>query len=211
MYCTKCGGEIPEGAMFCTYCGQPVQGQKMQPFPMEKQPYSGYVEKKPKIKVPVVALVLVIMALAAIAVISAVAFSGRLESSGSKTSGNKISAEMKKHNISMAKTQISTLLYMACQTALDAPEFKDNGERWTMNYGVEDGVINIYDAADFDGPQSFLEKIEEYLGSDTIQIPADEYEGATVHIEIAKEGKSSNRVKIWVYGKNEDYNFSINA
>ena len=80
-----------------------------------------------------------------------------------------------------------------------------------MNYGVEDGVINRYDAADFDGPQSFLEKIEEYLGSDTIQIPSDGYEGATVHIEIAKEGKSSNRVKIWVYGENEDYNFSINA
>lgn len=210
MYCTKCDGEIPRGAMFCTYCGQPVQGQKMQPFPMEKQPYSGYMEKKPKIKVLVIALVLVIMALAAIVVISAVAFSGCLESSGSKTSGKKISAEMKSYNISMSKTQIDTL-YMACQTVLDEPEFKDNGERWTMNYGVEDGVINIYDAADFDGPQSFLEKIEEYLGSDTIQIPADEYEGATVHIEIAKEGKSSNRVKIWVYGKNEDYNFSINA
>ena len=52
MYCTKCGGEIPEGAMFCTYCGQPVQGQKMQPA--MRSVNNGYVAKKPKIRIPAV-------------------------------------------------------------------------------------------------------------------------------------------------------------
>lgn len=50
MYCTKCGGEIPEATDFCVFCGQPVQGVKMQPA--MRSVNNGYVAKKPKIRIP---------------------------------------------------------------------------------------------------------------------------------------------------------------
>jgi cation transport ATPase len=33
MFCTKCGAEVPEGAMYCVKCGNPVQAGAPQPPP----------------------------------------------------------------------------------------------------------------------------------------------------------------------------------
>ena len=33
MYCKHCGKELEDGAIFCTRCGKPVQGQ-----PVKKEP-----------------------------------------------------------------------------------------------------------------------------------------------------------------------------
>lgn len=104
MYCTKCGGEIPEGAMFCTYCGQPVQGQKMQPA--MRSVNNGYVAKKPKIRIPAVPIVLgIIGIIAIIAIVSVAGISqlGTSRRSASRTESNKLSANMKKQKYQRLK------------------------------------------------------------------------------------------------------------
>lgn len=38
MKCFNCGAEVPEGASFCTYCGQNLNGQPQQPQSQQPQP-----------------------------------------------------------------------------------------------------------------------------------------------------------------------------
>lgn len=206
MYCTKCGGEIPEGAMFCTYCGQPVQGQKMQPA--MRSVNNGYVAKKLKIRIPAVPIVLGIIGIIAIVSVAGISQSGTSRRSASRTESNKLSANMKKTEISKAKVNIDTL-YKAYVVVLSSPEFNSDKDIWgSVNYGVIDGEIDIYEAADFGGPESFLDQVAEYVGSDTIQMPSI-YEDATVHIEIDRDISKKNRVSVSVYTDDEECNFSI--
>ena len=207
MYCTKCGGEIPEGAMFCTYCGQPVQGQKMQPA--MRSVNNGYVAKKIRIPaVPIVLGIIGIIAIIAIVSVAGISQSGTSRRSASRTESNKLSANMKKTEISKAKVNIDTL-YKAYVVVLSSPEFNSDKDIWgSVNYGVIDGEIDIYEAADFGGPESFLDQVAEYVGSDTIQMPSI-YEDATVHIQIDRDISKKNRVSVSVYTDDEECNFSI--
>ncbi len=209
MYCTKCGGEIPEATDFCVFCGQPVQGVKMQPA--MRSVNNGYVAKKPKIRIPAAPIVLGIIGIIAIIAIVSVAGisqSGTSRRSASRTESNKLSANMKKTEISKAKVNIDTL-YQAYVVVLSSPEFNSDKDIWgSVNYGVIDGEIDIYEAADFEGPESFLDQVAEYVGSDTIQMPSI-YEDATVHIQIDRDISKKNRVSVSVYTDDEECNFSI--
>ena len=115
---------------------------------------------------------------------------------------------MKKTEISKAKVNIDTL-YKAYVVVLSSPEFNsDKDILGSVNYGVIDGEIDIYEAADFGGPESFLDQVAEYVGSDTIQMPSI-YEDATVHIQIDRDISKKNRVSVSVYTDDEECNFSI--
>ena len=110
---------------------------------------------------------------------------------------------MKKTEISKAKVNIDTL-YKAYVVVLSGPEFNSDKDIWgSVNYGVIDGEIDIYEAADFGGPESFLDQVAEYVGSDTIQMPSI-YEDATVHIQIDRDISKKNRVSVSVYTDDED-------
>lgn len=172
---------------------------------------NGYVAKKPKIRIPAVPIVLgIIGIIAIIAIVSVAGISqlGTSRRSASRTESNKLSANMKKTEISKAKVNIDTL-YQAYVVVLSGPEFNSDKDIWgSVNYGVIDGEIDIYEAADFEGPESFLDQVAEYVGSDTIPMPSI-YEDATVHIEIDRDISKKNRVSVSVYTDDEECNFSI--
>ena len=48
MFCTKCGKEIPDGSVFCQFCGQQigatVQSQQVVYVAPEKQPKSQFID-----------------------------------------------------------------------------------------------------------------------------------------------------------------------
>ena len=158
-------------------------GSKMQPA--MRSVNNGYVAKKPKIRIPAVPIVLGIIGIIAIIAIVSVAGisqSGTSRRSASRTESNKLSANMKKTEISKAKVNIDAL-YKAYVVVLSSPEFNSDKDIWgSVNYGVIDGEIDIYEAADFEGPESFLDQVAEYVGSDTIPMPSI-YEDATVRSE----------------------------
>ena len=165
----------------------------------------------PEIRIPAVPIVLGIIGIIAIIAIVSVAGisqSGTSRRSASRIESNKLSANMKKTEISKAKVNIDAL-YQAYVVVLSSPEFNSDKDIWgSVNYGVIDGEIDIYEAADFGGPESFLDQVAEYVGSDTIPIPSI-YEDATVHIQIDRDISKKNRVSVSVYTDDEECNFSI--
>jgi hypothetical protein len=57
MFCSKCGGQIPEGAQFCAVCGAPAAGEAPQQAYPQQQPYppqyqQGYYTPPPVEDVP---------------------------------------------------------------------------------------------------------------------------------------------------------------
>ena len=94
MYCKHCGKELEDGAIFCTRCGKPVQGQPVKKEP-EKSEKKNHSVKKKTSKKPA----RVIMAAAVLALAVAGAGAGYkiyMEKKGTDRLGDSMSAEAKR-------------------------------------------------------------------------------------------------------------------
>lgn len=64
MYCKHCGKELEDGAIFCTRCGKPVQGQPVKKEPEKSEKKNHSVKKKTSKKPARVIMAAAVLALA---------------------------------------------------------------------------------------------------------------------------------------------------